>query len=245
MSGAGSDPGTGDEGPQERDLLAAEYVLGLLPPDQARALEALLPHDPAIQDSIDAWQDRIAPLAAAVPEIVPPDVLWQRLALATGIESPVTGSPMARRAPGARAWRSRNRWRLATLGASAIAASLAFVLLARPALDVTNEPLLAALSPSGSPAVFLIRVGEDGIATVIAVGNPDTPAGRALELWAVNAGATVPVSLGLLPGSGRARITVPPRAGTQLLVSQEPAGGSPTGQPTGPVVYAGLLTSGG
>jgi anti-sigma-K factor RskA len=31
--------------------------------------------------------------------------------------------------------------------------------------------------------------------------------------------------------------------GTQLLVSLEPKGGSPTGQPTGPVIYGGKLTA--
>jgi hypothetical protein len=37
----------------------------------------------------------------------------------------------------------------------------------------------------------------------------------------------------------------PARAGTQLLLSDEPAGGSPTGQPTGPVRYQGAITVGG
>jgi len=32
-----------------------------------------------------------------------------------------------------------------------------------------------------------------------------------------------------------------PASGTALLVSLEPPGGSPTGAPTGPVVYAGKL----
>ena len=35
--------------------------------------------------------------------------------------------------------------------------------------------------------------------------------------------------------------SLPP--GTQLLVSLEPRGGSPTGQPTGPVLYGGRLAA--
>ena len=54
-------------------------------------------------------------------------------------------------------------------------------------------------------------------------------------------GATKPASLGVIPAEGK---VVPPgiKAGTMLLVSLEPKGGSPTGQPTGPVLYAGKLS---
>ena len=71
----------------DSDLLAGEYVLGVLPPEQARALEALALQDQTIADSIAVWQDRLAPLALAVEPRSPPPVLWRRLALATGIDS--------------------------------------------------------------------------------------------------------------------------------------------------------------
>ena len=226
MSGAGpTDPF------DEQDLQAAEYVLGALPPNQARALEALALNDPAVSASIAAWEMRLAPLADLVPPVAPPPVLWRRLALATGIDS-VIQAPPARRGTGF--------WRAATVGAMAIAASLAFLLYTKPVAG--PEPLIAALSPYGQPgATFLVRVGPDGAASIIAVANTNVPQGRSLELWAVAAGGA-PVSMGLLPESGRAKLSIPVAPGTQLLVSQEPAGGSPTKQPTGPVVYAGQLT---
>jgi anti-sigma-K factor RskA len=61
-----------------------------------------------------------------------------------------------------------------------------------------------------------------------------------LELWALAAGAKAPAPLGVIPPAGK---TVPPGVaeGTTLLVSLEPKGGSPTGKPTGPVLYAGTL----
>lgn len=240
-------PGFDDPSPGDRDLDAAEYVLGLLSPDRARAIEALALHDPAIAASIDAWQGRLAPIAAAVDPRVPPPELWQRLALATGLQE----TTVRRAAPGrtipagvrpsSAFWRSLALWRGTTFGALALAAGLAFLVLSPPPAP---EPLLAALSPQGSPgAVFLVRVGEKGQVTVVAVGQASIPTDRALELWAVREGMTVPESLGLLPSGGRARFQAAIGAGTRLLVSQEPAGGSPTGAPTGPVVYAGLLTS--
>ncbi len=232
-----------DPAPDDPDLDAAEYVLGLLPPDQARAVETLAAYDATVAASIVAWQDRLSPLVATVPPLVPPPELWQRLALATGLQQASARRSVPRRSAAGKVWHSLALWRTATVGAFAVAAGLAFVALAPKPLP--TEPLLAALSPQGSPgAVFLIRVGERGQVTVIAVGRPNVPIDRTLELWALRDGATAPVSLGLLPGGGRIRLRADVSAGTRLLVSQEPTGGSPTGAPTGPVVYAGLLTSG-
>ena len=231
---------SGDSDPEfeERDLQAAEYVMGLLPPLQARAIEALALSDSAVAAAIANWEDLLTPLADVVPPMPPPPMLWRRLALATGIEA---GGPAARRSGPTRFWRSLAIWRAVAAGAVAVAASLAFLLYSKPATP--PEPLLAALSPANSPgATFLVRVRPDGIATVLAISNPAVPQGRSLQLWALRANATVPVSLGLLPDSGRARLRVREPQGTQLLVSQEPLGGSPTQLPTGPVVYSGLLT---
>lgn len=237
-----------DRQPDDQDLLAGEYALGVLTPDQALAVESLARYDAAMAESVARWQNRLAPLAETVPKQVPPPMLWRRLALATGLED----APAVRTQPGAaaspapsgfrRVWRSPGLWRTTTVASLAIAASLAWLMFAQPV--PAGGQLLAALSPYGGPgANYLVRVDARGVATVVAVGDPGTPQGRALELWAVASTGARPVSLGLLPGrGGRGTLAVPSRAGTQLLVSQEPEGGSPTGQPTGPVVYAGQLT---
>lgn len=238
----GSGPGSGD-GPDDPGLAAAEYVLGALPPEQARAVEALALADPAVAASLQAWEARLAPLADLVAPVQPPREVWRRLALAAGLEDD-RGRRRRVYTPAQRFWRSVGLWRGLTLGATAAAAALAFVLL-RPVAAVQPD-LLAALSPSGTPgATFLVRIGPDGAAVIVAAALPAAVPGRGLELWALAPGAAAPVSLGVLPGTGRARLRAPTTAGTQLLVSQEPAGGSPTGQPTGPVVYSGVMLAGG
>jgi anti-sigma-K factor RskA len=74
----------------------------------------------------------------------------------------------------------------------------------------------------------------------------DLESGKALELWALPDGGS-PVSLGLLPTQGEFHrvLTAAQRtalAGSkQLAVSLEPAGGSPTGLPTGPVLHVAPL----
>ena len=62
-------------------------------------------------------------------------------------------------------------------------------------------------------------------------------------------GQNAPVSMGVIPVGSTARLTVDDAAkakltaGALLAISLEPTGGSTTGQPTGPVVAAGNLTT--
>jgi anti-sigma-K factor RskA len=77
--------------------------------------------------------------------------------------------------------------------------------------------------------------------TIEVVGRVPPAAGKSYELWALPRGGA-PVSLGLLPGAGRAErsLSEPQRtallAADKVAVSVEPLGGSPTGSPTGPIV---------
>ncbi len=66
----------------------------------------------------------------------------------------------------------------------------------------------------------------------------------AFELWAIAPGAKQPRSLGVIPPDGELRLGVlPPELseGATLAISIEPLGGSPTQQPTGPVVFVGAV----
>ena len=79
-----------------------------------------------------------------------------------------------------------------------------------------------------------------------AIAPVDIAADRALELWALPPGGN-PRSLGLIEPSGVVQIALSAPAETALAqipalaVSLEPKGGSPTGLPTGPVLYSGPI----
>lgn len=238
---------TDDAIPDDPDLQAAEYVLGTMTLEEALAFEAMARGNADVRASVELWQDRLAPLAETVPAQSPPPELWSRLSLAAGLGMPVgqvqPRRPQRQRSAMSRAWNNTGFWRGAAVAATAVALGLGLFILGPPQRDV--DPLLAALSPSGAPgAMFLMRVDGEGNATVFAVGQPNTPAGRSLQLWALSAGSTVPAPLGLISPAGQARLRLSSGAGTRVLVSLEPFGGSPTGKPTGPVVYAGLLANG-
>jgi anti-sigma-K factor RskA len=68
---------------------------------------------------------------------------------------------------------------------------------------------------------------------------------RSLELWVVPADGSAPRSLGLVRADGATVLTaaLPVEArGAALAISREPAGGSPTGAPTGPILGVGALS---
>lgn len=240
MSGSGEDTPT----PKDRDINAAEYVIGLLSASEARAIEAQALVDPAMSASILAWQRRLEPLAGAVPSQVPPPSVWARLEIATGLrQEPVRRIvPQRRRERLGAMWESLAFWRSMVFAGVVCGAGLAFAIVTPKLL--TSEPAVAALlTPGAARPAFLVMVTKDGYVTIIAT-DPNTPSGRSLELWGLPEGATVPVSLGVLPTTGRLRMKAIVPAGTQLLVSSEPVGGSLTGAPTGPVLYVGRMVRG-
>jgi anti-sigma-K factor RskA len=214
---------------QDRDLLAAEYVLGSLEAGEREQAELLLATDPEFARSVAAWQQRLTPLATVIAPVAPAPELWGRIEASI---APPTADVLPFR-------RHIRFWQATTAGALAIAASLAaFILLHQPV-----PTRLAMLSPMAGGAPVLLATAEpNGTLTVRPTAGLSVPSDKDLELWALPTGATRPQSLGVLPASGR-QLTASLAANTQLLVSLEPKGGSPTGQPTGPVLYGGWLTS--
>lgn len=227
---------------EDFDLLAGIYVLGALEPDEMRAVEELAARDDAVASSVEAWQNRLAPLATAVrPEPVPAD-LWSRIEASIGPGEEIAEpqpQPQAVVTPLRRAWGSLAVWRAATVVLALAAAYAGVAVLSRP----EPTPYATALAPAGSPApAFLAQLQSDGSLAVRPLAPVQVASGKDLELWALPEGAKTPISLGVLPAIGRsvpARLV--PSGPTQLLVSLEPTGGSPTGLPTGPVLYAGAL----
>lgn len=263
---SGSIPGAGG-GQPELDVLAGEYVLGVLSAEEMLTVRRQARGNAALADAIRRWEADLLPLAAAVTPVAPPEALWQRIAAATAPlpldaandDAAAADSPAMRPALGAvprpgRAAPSPRRvwpWQAATAAALALAAGFAAVAFL-PQSGPGSGPgaaqsggRVAAIGPVGAPPpAFLANADTDGRVVLTALSPASVPAGRDLQLWVLPPGAKKVASLGVLPAGGRS-VALPsmPATGTQLLVSLEPAGGSPTGQPTGPVLYAGTLAA--
>lgn len=213
--------------PEDRaDALAAEYVLGVLSLSERMAVEAQMKTDAAFALRVADWEARLAPLNDAYAEVPAPDLMPKIEArLFPAPARPVRRSPFG--------WLVRG-----VLGAmTAAVLVLAGIALFAPPVPA---PLIATLGEADAPLRFEARF--DGAALIVTrVAGGAAPDGQVQEVWLI-APEAAPVSLGLLPGDS---LTVPypaAPAGWTLAVSLEPAGGSPTGAPTGPVLAAGTIT---
>ncbi|WRH61045.1 MAG: anti-sigma factor [Fuscovulum sp.] len=204
------------------DALAAEYVLGVLSLADRSAVEARLKNDSAFVARVAAWENRLAPLNDDYAEVPAPDLLPR-------IEArlfPVAAKPARRPLFG---WLSG----AATAAAIAIGAVVMFTPPAPP-------PVVATLGEADASLRFEARFDGQAL-TVTRVAGTAAPEGQVQQLWIIAPDAA-PVSLGLLEGETIAVPYPEAPAGWTLAVSVEPAGGSPTGAPTGPVVAAGVIT---
>lgn len=229
------------------DALAAQYVTGTLRHGARRRFETLLPGHPALRGALQAWQDRLMPLAAPVTPVPPPARVWR------GIEARLWPA-----APGAAGtatgwWQRLGLWRsLSGLATAAVLVLTVALMRTPPAVPPIVVVLEGQAGTPAAGATFVASVSGDGQAMVMQPVSATLPLqpDRVLELWSVppEGAGGAPKSLGLISASGA---TVLPRSrlpdtllkgGTAVLaVSVEPPGGSPTGAPTGPVVFAGKL----
>ena len=221
------------------DRLAAEFALGTLAARPRARLSRVARTEPAVAQAIRDWEQRLAALAIAVPAVTPPPRVW------TGIRDRL-GLARDGAAESGGWWNRLGAWRLLTAFAFVAALGLGIALVAQKAA-VTESPIVAVLVGSdGKTALIASAARGDAFLLVKAVGAAPVEPGKALELWMLPTGAP-PRSLGLIPATGIAR--VPLRAPSDialanipaLAVSLEPATGSPTGLPTGPVLYSGPI----
>jgi anti-sigma-K factor RskA len=229
--------------PDDLEELAAEFALGSLPPAEQAEAEALLKTDPLFAMHVKAWERRLIPLALALePVAVPPRIRGAVMKAAAGDKpDSVTIVSLQRRA---------SNWRFAAIGASAIAASLAaFIVLGTPAKPIGDQRYVAVLQADGPGPAFLASIDlANGSISVRTVGAPPQP-GKSYELWAVGGGRDKPQSLGVIdasfriPASKLGQIDKKVLGDTVFAVSLEPEGGSPTSQPTGPVMFTGKLVA--
>jgi anti-sigma-K factor RskA len=161
-------------------------------------------------------------------------------------------------APDEVAWLAKLRadirvWQRAT-GVLAILslALLVAAIIARDPPDFSDISIVAVVRDGERHPVWAIRLARAAhqIAADTLRDEP-APPGRVYQLWLLVADGTGPRQLGLLPPSGRKRIAVSPEnarlvAGAgELVVTLEPAGGSPNRQPSGPPVFRGALERAG
>jgi anti-sigma-K factor RskA len=224
--------------PELRDRLAAEYVLGTLHGRARDRFDALLRYDYDLRRTVSAWESRLTPLAAAAGEIAPPARVWQAIA--------------KRIAGGADAvwWASLAFWRGLAVTSSAFAVILAVFIGMAPKPEAPMAMVAVMNDDKGQPAMVVSwppmkTMRDPKIRIKVVQAHPVMAAGTSWEMWLLPPGKAAPVSLGLISTDRdqemKINSAIAQRMGEAwgIAMSVEPANGSPTGAPTGPVIFKG------
>ncbi|MGT2476391.1 anti-sigma factor [Paraburkholderia terrae] len=228
----------------EKDLRCAEYVLGVLSDEERREIELAMQQEAGMAESLARWQARLMPLNEDVAEVMPPSHVWDRLQAQLG------WAQTGRRAG---LWNSLSFWRWTGLTSVVAACALAVVLTRTVLLHETEAPpagaqyLVATLERQGAGAAWTATVDAQH-AQIVVVPPRDfaIAANHSTQMWMIPPGSK-PVSLGVIDPLRPTIVHVAQAqlqqlgVQTTLAVSLEPQGGSPTGQPTGPVIAAGRV----
>ena len=223
------------------ERLAAAHALGTLRGRARARFEQLCAQRPEARSARHAWEERLLPMALAVPAQRVSALLW------SGIRLRLAEYDAGAHAPPPRALRLTGlRW-------LAAACVLAFALLFGDALWQTRPDwrVLADLTPpNGTTQWHVHRSADFSRLRVISIGETAAPNGRSYELWVLPAAGGNPVSLGLIPARGEQLRLLDERqrrllmSATTVAVSVEPGGGSPTGLPTQVAFAAAIDRSG-
>lgn len=234
----------------EPQTLAGEYALGLLAGDDLRLARDRAASDPEFAAEVARWRGRLSGLYSQTEVIDPPTDVWHRVA--ANLPGP--------KADNDNSTSLRGRllvWKSIAGGMTAIAASLALLLIFKP-----QQPPAPTIDHSSAAAVqpMVAMLGNEGSMKVVASWDPGgrqlilavpgemaTDPTHSNELWVIPAGGK-PKSLGTMPASKQMHMQLANalatllQQGATIAISVEPRGGSPTGSPTGPVVASGALT---
>jgi anti-sigma-K factor RskA len=218
----------------ETDILAAEYVLGLLSEAEAATVSLQAAKDPKLAQAIAFWQARLDPLADTLTPVAPTRHLWARIAADTQDQpAQVITYPVA-------------AWRRTAIASLLLAACLAAfigwsqVLAPAPAPAFKAEALLAA--PGSVIASVRVQVLRSGEIIIVPLQKLSESAGEQMDLWAWPREEKAPVLLGVIRPDGGARpFPFPAREGTPVMITAEKQGSGVPNSP-GPTLYAGLLT---
>jgi anti-sigma-K factor RskA len=220
---------------EKDNIMAAEYALGVMQGSARVAFAKRIENEPGLAAIVRQWDEHFVDFAGEIaseqPSLQVEKSLERRL-------FPDAQKPSF--------WNSLGLWRGLTVASLAAAVAIGTWSL-RPVSDAPADKALVAQV-----------AGEQGAVKLAAYYNPANGelrlnrvegaavSGRALELWLI-AGQDAPVSLGLLSNEANTRVIVPEALRSKfpkgvLAVSDEPAGGSTTGAPTGAVLATGALT---
>lgn len=225
------------------DILIDEVVLGLADDADVARIEEMAARDPAVAAQLDRARARFAPLDDTADEVALPAGFWSRVEGDLDAAHDQVAPTSAEVVDLSALRRAMTRWRGAAIGGIAAAILLAMT-LGWSVMTPVEPSVIAVLLNDEGEAIALVEGRPDNTTLVTLLEQAQVPSERVMQVWTKPDDDGPPVSLGLLT-SGRSETLVieglPAPSPRQLYeITVEPAGGSPTNLPTGPILGKGL-----
>lgn len=220
--------------------LAGDYVLGHLSDAEKLEFEQRLALDAGLRAVVRDTRERLLELDLTAPPATLSSGLWEKISSKlNAAETADTVVPLRPRAHKAGFWSG-----FATAGiAAALLVAIASPLLWRTLGPSQPKVIVVLVDQAAKPGAIIEAYADDSV-RVVPLENFTVPSGRVIQVWTLPDAQTGPVSLGLLPGAGEAKLVGPhlpaPKTDQLYEFTLEPEGGSPTGRPTGPILVKGF-----
>ena len=228
-------------------VLAGEYVLGTLPAAERLAVSRRLATEPALQQAVNDWEERLLPLTQLAEPVPLPAPLVSRIeASLQGVHRQSGTQAVPPRSSSGGWWNHLGLWRALAGSGFAMAAVLAAVLVTRVA-PVAAPPkfMVVLVAPQDKAPGWVVQASSPQQISLIPLGVAEVPADKALEFWTKADDWNGPVSLGLVQPGQPLQVQLdklPPLQPNQLFeLTLEPPTGSPIGKPTGPIQFIGRV----
>jgi len=221
--------------PDLLEHLAAEYVLGTLKGGARRRFEQLMMESYRIRSAVWEWEQNLSPIVENIPDRPVPDAIWK------GIEHRINPQTEPKKST----WKNLFLWQSWGALSTAFAVVLAVFISIQTPTEVEQSGQVAIFNGEKNEPLWLVSSSKETGQLSIKAINAQAVAvdNKAFELWMLPTSGQ-PRSLGLMPVTGgKQEMVLSPQllsvlqSTNGLAISLEPLGGSPTGLPTGPVLY--------
>jgi anti-sigma-K factor RskA len=234
------------QNPQLLDELAAQYALGTLRGVARSRFEKICRQLPEAMRARYRWEDRLLGLLSEVEPVAPPAYVWnnvqQRLGHSAMGQSRRESSNLFDTLFG---WMNGPRLAMVA-GVAAIAFSVAVITYI---VIPDQQQQMAAFTNEQKAEQWRVNASKDHAKlSITRSASVALDPNRDYELWALPDSGAAPVSLGLMPKSGKRDLPLSAAqrlalaGASKIAISLEPIGGSPTGAPTGPVLFVANVT---
>lgn len=226
--------------PKLQSLLAAEYILGSLRGAASRRFERLLQSEPGLREAVEYWQERLNPLAESTPPIKPDKRVWAT------IQNRIRYGTAAAPQKSSAIWSNLNFWRGFSLASIALVIGFTLGNLNKQPPSVYET--VAVLHDSAAKPMLVASMENESRSLILEVlSQPENmESGKVMQVWCVPKGGGKPMPIGILESDqNRFELSLDQiqtlHESLELSISIEPEGGSPTDEPTGPVMYRGTI----